>query len=113
MVGARPSRATENFGEMDMRAARNIPRPFTMHWGRGVISEEASFTSQWAEPTIQLMEYTDGEAAGSWSIRFCSFSHKGQFQRSPLMLDEDGIDAMREALRATPKLRAILARLVE
>jgi hypothetical protein len=84
-----------------------------MHWGGGVISEEASFTSEWAEPTIQLMEYTDGEAAGSWSIRFCSFSHKGQFQRSPLMLNEDGVDAMRGALRAAPHLRAILKRLVE
>lgn len=84
-----------------------------MHWGGGMITEEASFTSPWAEPTIQLMEYTDGEVAGSWSIRFCSFSHKGQFQRSPLMINEDGIEAMREALRGTPKLWAILRRLVE
>ncbi len=84
-----------------------------MHWGGGEITEEATFTSEWAEPTIQLMEYRDGEVAGSWSIRFCSFSHSGQFQRSPLMLNPEGIDAMREALQRTPRLLEILKRLIE
>jgi len=59
------------------------------------------------------MEYTDGEAAGGWSIRFCSFNHRGMFQRSPLMISDGEIDAMREALKRTPRLRAILKRLVE
>jgi hypothetical protein len=84
-----------------------------MHWGGGVIAEEATFTGEWSEPTIQLMEYTDGEAAGGWSIRFCSFNHRGQFQRSPLMISDSEIEAMREALQRTPRLQAILKRLVE
>lgn len=95
-----------------MAKARKVPRLFTMHWGSGVISEEASVTTEWAEPTIQLMDYTDGEAAGSWSVRFCSFSHNGQFQRSPLMLDSGSIEGLREALKQTPRLREILKELV-
>ncbi len=96
-----------------MAQPRKIPRPFTMHWGEGTISEEASFTGEWSEPTIQLMEYTNGEAAGGWSIRFCSFNHRGMFQRSPLMISGGEIEAMREALKRTPRLRAILRQLVE
>jgi hypothetical protein len=96
-----------------MAKARKVPRPFTMHWGGGVISEEASVTTEWSEPTIQLMDYTDGEAAGGWSVRFCSFSHGGQFQRSPLMIDRESIEALREALNQTPRLREILKRLLE
>lgn len=95
-----------------MAAARKVPRPFSMHWGNGVISEEAAFSGEYHEPAIQLMDYTDGPAEGSWSIRFCSFSHNGQFQRSPLIIDEDAIAGMREALAKTPRLREILRRMV-
>lgn len=90
-----------------------VPRPFTMHWGGGQITEEARFRSTHHVPAIQLMEYSDGEVAGSWSIRFCAFSHRGAFQRSPLMLNEQDIEPMREALKQTPRLREILRRLVE
>ena len=96
-----------------MQETRKVPRPFTMHWGGGSIVEEASFSGEWNAPAIQLMEYSDGGAAGSWSVRFCSFTHRGQFQRSPLMLQEAEIDSMREALKQTPRLRAILRQLVE
>jgi hypothetical protein len=90
-----------------------VPRPFTMHWGDGMITEEARFSGEHHVPAIQLMEYADGEAAGSWSIRFCSFNHRGAFQRSPLMLSEENIEGMREALTKTPRLREILRRMVE
>lgn len=96
-----------------MAGARKVPRPFTMHWGNGQIVEEATFSGEYHEPVIQLMEYTDGPAEGSWSIRFCSFNHNGQFQRSPLMMDEHGIEAMRDALAKTPRLREILRRMVQ
>jgi hypothetical protein len=96
-----------------MASTRKLPRPFEMHWGSGEIVEEASCEGEWHEPTIQLMAYTDGEAAGSYSLRFCSYSHRGGFQRSPLMVGEADIDALRKALQETPKLRAILKRLVE
>ena len=93
--------------------ARKLPRDFSMHWGTGQISEEASFDGEWHEPCIQLLEYTEGEAAGSKSIRFCYYSHDGRFQRSPLMVGEDELDGLRDSLRKAPTLRALLKRLVE
>ena len=93
--------------------ARRLPRPFTMHWGSGEIVEEASCAAEYHEPTIQLLEYTEGEAAGSTSIRFCYYSLDGRFQRSPLMLGNDDIEGLREALTHAPRLRALLRKLVE
>jgi hypothetical protein len=84
-----------------------------MHWGRGEIVEEASFTGEYHEPAIQLLSYTEGEAAGSFSIRFCSYNHRGQFQRSPLMIGDEEIDGLRRALENTPHLREILRRLID
>ena len=95
-----------------MTATRKLPRPFEMHWGSGEIVEEASYEGEYHEPTIQLMVYTDGEAAGSFSVRFCTYNHAGRFQRSPLMLSEEDIDGLRAALQETPRLREILQRLV-
>jgi hypothetical protein len=83
-----------------------------MHWGSGEIVEEATFSSEYHEPTIQLMAYNEGEAAGSFSLRFCSYNHRGMFQRSPLMLGEEDIAGLRRALRETPRLREILRQLV-
>jgi hypothetical protein len=83
-----------------------------MHWGSGLITEEARAAGEYHVPAIQLMEYSEGEATGSWSIRFCSFNHRGAFQRSPLMLNEDNLAAMREALKQTPRLRDLLRSMV-
>lgn len=96
-----------------LRARRKVPRPFAMHWGTGVIAEEAGVTGEWHEPCLQLLEYTDGEAAGSVSIRFCYYSLDGRFQRSPLMLGEVDLDGLRDALKRTPRLRALLQHLVD
>jgi hypothetical protein len=96
-----------------MTVTRKLPRPFEMHWGSGEIVEEASFEGEYHEPTIQLMQYTQGETAGSFSLRFCSYNHRGQFQRSPLMVGEAEIEGLRQALQSTPRLREILRRLVE
>jgi hypothetical protein len=96
-----------------MPTTRKLPRPFEMHWGAGEIVEEAAYTGEYHEPVIQLMEYLDGEAAGSFSIRFCTYGHNGRFQRSPLMVSEEDLEGLRDALRSTPRLRAILKRLVE
>jgi hypothetical protein len=95
-----------------MASTRKLPRPFEMHWGSGEIVEEASCEGEWHEPTIQLMAYTDGEAAGSYSIRFCTYNHRGGFQRSPLMVSETDLEGLRTALKETPRLREILRRLV-
>jgi hypothetical protein len=94
-----------------MAPERKLPRPFEMHWGRGEIVEEASFSGEYHEPAIQLMLYTEGEAQGSFGLRFCSYNHRGMFQRSPLMVGETEIAGLRRALRQTPRLREILRQL--
>jgi len=94
-------------------SSRPLPRPFTYHWGSGQIVEEAAYTGQHHEPAIQLLEYDEGEAAGGWSIRFCFYSREGRFQRSPLVVGDDELDGLRAALQHTPRLRALLKRLVE
>lgn len=83
-----------------------------MPWGSGEIVEEARFAGEYHVPAIQLLRYTDGDAAGSVSIRFCYYSHQGRFQRGPLMLGEEEIDGLREALAEAPQLRELLRRLV-
>jgi hypothetical protein len=90
---------------------RVVPRPFQMHWGGGQIIEEAAWTGPHHEPAIQLMIYNDGAAAETSAVRFCFFSHAGQFQRSPLIIDDEAIEGLRLALKKTPQLRALLRRL--
>lgn len=88
-------------------------KKFSFHWGSGVIAEEAQAEGHWHRPTLQLMEYTDGEAKGMLSVRFCTYTPRGRFSRSPLMLSQDDIELMRAALKETPRLRGLLKRLVE
>lgn len=97
--------------EMDAWMAIRL-KTFSFHWGSGIIAEEAQFQGEWHRPTIQLLKYTEGEAAGGSSIRFCSYNHSGRFSRSPLMLSTEEIDGLRDALDKTPELRALLRRLV-
>ena len=96
-----------------MATTRKLPRPFEMPWGSGEIVEEAAFEGEYHTPTLQLLEYRAGEAAGGFSLRFCSYNHRGQFQRSPLMVGEADIAGLRDALKAAPRLQAIVRRLVE
>ena len=91
---------------------RSLPRPFSYHWGSGRITEEASYAGQHHESAIQLLEYDEGEAEGGWAVRFCFYNREGRFQRSPLLIDEDHLDGLRESLKAAPRLRALLKRLV-
>jgi hypothetical protein len=92
---------------------RAVPRPFNYHWGSGQIVEEAALVAEHHEPAIQLLEYAEGEAAGSVSVRFCYYSRDGRFQRSPLVVGDDEIAGLRRALSETPRLRALLQRLIE
>lgn len=88
-------------------------RAFAYHWGSGYIAEEAQVESEYHLPTIQLLKYTDGHAAGHSSIRFCHYSLSGRFSRSPLMMSIEDLEAMRDALAETPELRDLLRTLVE
>lgn len=83
---------------------REVPRPFKMHWGSGQIVEEASFEGEHTDPTIQLMRFDDG----SLTIRFCHVNHRANFQRSPMMLSEQEVGSVREAVAQTPELKRLL-----
>ena len=85
---------------------------FSYHWGSGVVAEEAQVEGPHHLPTIQLLKYTEGDAVGRVSVRFCHYSHHGGFRRSPLMMSPEEIEAMREALKETPELQALLRRMI-
>ena len=89
------------------------PRTFSLHWGTGIIEEEVRIGSTYHHPKIQLMKFTEGGAKGTREIRFCHYNHRGQFQRSPLIIDETDIPDLRKALNETPKLKRLLKKLVE
>ena len=91
-----------------MPIARKVPRPFTLHWGRGHIVGEATYVGQHHEPSIQLLEFEDG----SLEVRFCYYDHEGRFQRSPLILGPEEMAGLREALRRSPRLRALVQEMV-
>jgi hypothetical protein len=94
----------------ESKRGREVPRSFAFHWGGGQIIEEASYVGRYTEPAIQLLEYEDG---GSHGIRFCYYNHDGRFQRSPMMIDSgETLEGLRAALKETPKLRALLRKLV-
>lgn len=93
--------------------ARKIPRKFALHFGSGMVAEEATYSGEHHEPTIQLLEFHEGEAAGTVLLRFCSYNHRGAFMRDPLLMSETDIAALREALQKTPRIHELLRRLVE
>jgi hypothetical protein len=70
------------------------PKTFSLHWGSGVIEEEAQIETPYHRPTVQLLRFTRGQA------------------RSPLILDAADVPRLGRALQRTPKLRRLLARLV-
>ena len=91
-----------------MAKPRDVPRPFTMPWGKGDIIEEATVVGEHHEPAIQLLRFEDG----SLSIRFSHYDHQGRFRRSPLMISSATIAGLRRSLAETPRLRALLSKLV-
>src|SRR5271155_3074671 len=88
--------------------ARSVPRPFEMPWGKGEVVEEVTGSNEWHEPVIQLLRFEDG----SESIRFCSYSHRGAFQRSPLIVTLEDLPTLRYALAETPRLAELLGSLI-
>ncbi|HVM96742.1 MAG TPA: hypothetical protein VMT89_10150 [Candidatus Acidoferrales bacterium] len=87
------------------------PKTFSLHWGSGIVEEEASFATPYHQPTVQLLKFTEGEAKGSYAVRFCHYDHRGRFQRSPLIIDAADLRTLRKALQTSPKLRRLLAQL--
>ena len=52
---------------------KKTQKTFAFHWGTGVIAEEAQVSGQHHLSTFQLLEYTEGQAAGEVSLRFCHY----------------------------------------
>lgn len=68
--------------------SKETQKRFSLHWRSGIIEEEVQITTLYHRPTIQLLKFLEGEAAGTYEVRFCHYDHHGHFQRSPLILDE-------------------------
>jgi len=85
---------------------RKVPRPFKMPFGNGMVVEEASITSRYHEPTVQLLQFDNGNRA----IRFCSYN-KGRFSRSPLMIDEKDMRKLGSAIKKEKEISELISRL--
>lgn len=85
-----------------------VPRPFDLHWGKGVIAEEASTITPFHEPAIQLLAFEDGTK----SLRFCAY-HGRSFSRMPLIVSEDHVAALAKEVKKNPQIRKLLRRLVD
>jgi hypothetical protein len=95
------------------KAAKPVKqRTFALHWGSGVIEEEAIAEDQYHRSSIQLLKFIEGPIAGQREIRFCYYDPRGRFQRSPLVVDEEIIATLAKALKTTPRLREMLRKLV-
>ena len=82
--------------DLDANVERPTPRPFKFYFGQGQIVEEISCQSRWHQPTIQLLEWDDG----GLSLRFCSYTHDGRFQRNPLVVSASDLATL--AAKASP-----------
>jgi hypothetical protein len=87
---------------------RRAEKTFSLHWGSGIIEEEVQIATPYHLPTMQLLRFTAGPAAGSRAIRFCHYDTRGRFQRSPLIVDERDIGTLAKALAKSSQLRAML-----
>ena len=87
------------------------PKTFNLHWGSGIVEEEATIVTEYHKPSIQLLKFTEGEAAGRYQIRFCFYDHRGRFQRAPMILGEADLADLRKALAHTPKLKRLIGKL--
>ncbi|HEX7166682.1 MAG TPA: hypothetical protein VF230_06855 [Acidimicrobiales bacterium] len=92
-----------------MGKPRKVPRSFTMPWGGGNVVDEVGVDTEHNELVIQLLRYDDYPKE---SIRFCQYWLDGRFQRQPMMLSEEHIPALREAIKASPRIRELLRALV-
>jgi len=71
-----------------------------------MVVEEASITSKYHEPTIQLLKFENGDKA----IRFCSYN-KGRFNRSPLIIDEKDLRRLRSEIVKGKEIRKLISQL--
>lgn len=89
---------------------RAVPRRATSWWGEGEIVEETFLPAPEpaAEPCLQLIRFPNGR----YGIRFAHY-HGRRWGRDPLVVTEEDLEDLRDALAETPRLRALLSRLLE
>ena len=80
-----------------------------MPWGDGEVVDEVGVETDHNEVVIQLLRYDD--LPGD-TLRFCQYWLDGKFQRQPMMVSEHDIDRLRDAIRESPEIKALLRRLV-
>jgi hypothetical protein len=93
---------------MQSKVTRAIPRPYKLHWESGQIVEEASSIGKFHEACIQLLQAEDSTV----TVRFCWYNLSGQYQRSPLLISEEELEGLQQALISTPRLKKLLEKLV-
>ena len=84
----------------------NKPKIFSLHWGSEIVEEELQIQCEHHIPTIQLLKFTEGEAKGTWEIRFCHYNHEGGFQRSLLIWMPRMFHDSKEPLRKHPNSKS-------
>jgi hypothetical protein len=105
-------KARQDDGPVQIETRTRRPPPLRVPLGRRADRRRGPYAGRHTEPAIQLLEY-EGHP-GSYGIRFCYYNLDGRFQRSPMMIDsEDSLEGLRAALKETPRLREMLARLVK
>lgn len=92
---------------------RRIPRAFTLPWGSGLVLEEAAIEGGLHSPSIQLLHYELGDRKGQMAIRFAAYDDDGHIEQRPLMVNEREFAALKAEIERSPRLRALLKRLVE
>ena len=90
-----------------------IPRAFTLPWSSGQVMEEAAIEGGLHAPSIQLLHYELGERKGQNAVRFAAYDEDGHLEQRPLIVNEREIAALRREIARSPRLRALLRRLVE
>jgi hypothetical protein len=81
-------------------------------WGSGKVIEEAAIEGGLHAPSFQLLQYEQGEKSGQMAIRFAAYDPDGELERRPLIINEREIPALRRELANSPKMRALLQKLV-
>lgn len=93
--------------------ARRVPRAFKLPWGSGQIIEEAAIDEGLHAPSIQLLHYELGEKQGLHAIRFAAYDDEDRIEQRPLIINERELARLRAELELSPRLKALLKRLVE
>ena len=92
---------------------RRVPRAFSLPWGSGLIIEEAAIEGGLHAPALQLLNYEKGEKKGQKAVRFAAYSQDGEMERRPLIINERELATLKREIERSPRLKALLRRLVD